>query len=333
MSEALSGPCQLRVNVEQWPLAKPFRISGYTFESLDLLVVELEQTGHQGRGEAAGIYYKKDTPRAIKQTIESLRATIERGITRDELQRLLPPGGARNALDCALWDLEAKVRGGSVWDLAQVGPPRELLTTFTCGADAPEVMVATARSYNHARALKLKLTGEPIDAERVQAVRDACPEVWLAVDANQGFTRDALDRLMPVLVDARVALIEQPYPIGEEHWLQGYQSPIPIAADESAQCLADLPTLVGRFNVVNIKLDKCGGLTEALAIAREAQRYGLSTMVGNMLGTSLAMAPAFVVGQLCSVVDLDGPVFLKEDREPHVAYRDGHITCPKAVWG
>jgi L-alanine-DL-glutamate epimerase-like enolase superfamily enzyme len=138
---------------------------------------------------------------------------------------------------------------------------------------------------------------------------------------------------MPVLVDARVQLIEQPYPIGEDGWLDGYRSPIPIAADESAQCRADLPKLAGRFDMVNIKLDKCGGLTEGLAIAREARRYGLNAMVGNMLGTSLAMAPAFIVGQLCTVVDLDGPVFLEKDREPSVRYRDGHIDCPAALWG
>lgn len=333
MTKLPDGPLQLRVSVESWPLVTPFRIAGYTFESIDLLLVELEKDGAIGRGEGAGVYYKKDTPAGMKQTIESLRGSIERGIDRAALQRLLPPGGARNALDCALWDLEAKLSGRPVWDRADVGSPRELVTTFTCGAEDPDVMVATARRYNDARALKLKLTGDRTDADRVRAVRAAFPGVWLAVDANQGFTRTTLDSLMPVLVDARVQLIEQPYPIGEEAWLDGYRSPIPIAADESVQCLADLPKLVGRFNVVNIKLDKCGGLTEGLAIAREARRHGLGAMVGNMLGTSLAMAPAFIVGQLCTVVDLDGPVFLERDRQPPVQYHDGHISCPETLWG
>lgn len=333
MTKLPDGPLQLRVSVEPWPLVTPFRIAGYTFESIDLLMVELEKDGVVGRGEGAGVYYKKDAPAGMKQTIESLRGAIERGIDRQALQQLLPPGGARNALDCALWDLEAKLSGRPVWDRADVGSPRELVTTFTCGAEDPDVMVATARGYNDARALKLKLTGDPIDADRVRAVRAAFPSVWLAVDANQGFTRATLDALMPVLVDARVQLIEQPYPIGEEAWLDGYRSPIPLAADESVQCLADLQKLVGRFNVVNIKLDKCGGLTEGLAIAREARRHGLSAMVGNMLGTSLAMAPAFIVGQLCTVVDLDGPVFLKRDRQPSVQYHDGHISCPETLWG
>jgi L-alanine-DL-glutamate epimerase-like enolase superfamily enzyme len=194
-------------------------------------------------------------------------------------------------------------------------------------------MAAGARHYRDAKAIKLKLTGEPQDANRVSAVRDARPDVWLGVDANQGFTRPFLETLIPVLVAANVALIEQPYPVGQESLLDGFASPIPIAADESAQCFADLASLVGRFQTVNIKLDKCGGLTEGLAMAREAARLGLEVMVGNMLGTSLAMAPSFLLGQLCSVVDLDGPIFLAEDRTPAVCYRDGMIECPEVLWG
>jgi L-alanine-DL-glutamate epimerase-like enolase superfamily enzyme len=194
------------------------------------------------------------------------------------------------------------------------------------------MMAVAAREYMDARAIKLKLTGEPTDGLRVRAVRDARPSVWLGVDANQGFTRPSLERLMPVLEEARVALIEQPFPIGQEFLLDGFRSPIPVAADESAQSLSDLPGLLGRFDVVNIKLDKCGGLTEALAMARRARELGLETMVGNMLGTSLAMAPAFLVGQLCRIVDLDGPVFLKSDRPQCFHYSDGLIVCPEAVW-
>jgi L-alanine-DL-glutamate epimerase-like enolase superfamily enzyme len=229
--------------------------------------------------------------------------------------------------------LEAKLGGRAAWQLAGLEKPRPLLTTFTCGAEAPETMAATARAYANARAIKVKLTGEPIDAERVRAVREAKAGAWLGVDANQGFTRASLLKLMPVLQEARVALIEQPFPIGQESLLDGLQSPIPIAADESVQTLADVPGLAGRVQVINIKLDKCGGLTEGLAMARRARELGLDCMVGNMLGTSLAMAPAFLVGQLCKIVDLDGPVFLKADRAIAVEYTDGTIRCPQALWG
>jgi L-alanine-DL-glutamate epimerase-like enolase superfamily enzyme len=177
------------------------------------------------------------------------------------------------------------------------------------------------------------LTGQPNDADRVRAVREARADVWLGVDANQGFTRESLERLLPTLMETNVALIEQPFPIGQDALLDGFQSPIPLAADESAQGLADIAGLVGRFNVVNIKLDKCGGLTEGLAMARAAREHGLDTMVGNMMGTSLAMAPAFLVGQLCQVVDLDGPVFQKTDRAITVQYADGFITCHATLWG
>jgi L-alanine-DL-glutamate epimerase-like enolase superfamily enzyme len=327
------GPLTLRTEIERWPLVAPFRITGYTWEVLDTLLVSLGKDGYVGRGEAHGVYYLHDNPASMIKQIESLRTTIEGGISRESLQSILPPGGARNAMDCALWDLEAKLRGRSAWQIAELGNPQPLLTTFTCGADEPKKMAALARAYTDARAIKLKLTGEPIDAERVRAVREAREDVWLGVDANQGFTRAFLERLMPTLTETRVALIEQPFPIGQESLLDGFQSPIPVAADESVQSLSDIPRVVGRFNVVNIKLDKCGGLTEGLAMARAARDLGIETMVGCMTATSLAMAPAFLVGQLCSVVDLDGPVFLKSDRAIPVQYTDGFISCPQQLWG
>jgi L-alanine-DL-glutamate epimerase-like enolase superfamily enzyme len=333
MKAKVIGPLTLRTEIEQWPLAMPFRITGYTFYAIDVLVVSLEKDGQVGRGEAAGIYYKNDKPVSMIKQIESLRTTIEAKISRDSLQKMLPPGGARNALDCALWDLEAKLSRQFAWQIAGLENPRPLLTTFTCAADDPERMAATARAYTNARAIKLKLTGEPIDSERVRAVRKAREDVWLGIDANQGFTHASLEQLMPMLIEMRVALIEQPFPIGQEALLDGFQSPIPIAADESAQTITDIPELVGRFNCVNIKLDKCGGLTEGLAMVRTARNCGLDTMVGNMIGTSLAMAPAFLVGQLCQVVDLDGPVFLKGDRALAVQYAHGLIMCPAMLWG
>jgi L-Ala-D/L-Glu epimerase len=194
-------------------------------------------------------------------------------------------------------------------------------------------MALDALAYTQARAIKLKLTGHAEDADRVRAVRAARPDVWLGIDANQGFTRASLEALMPVLVAARVVLIEQPLPVGEEAELEGFDSPIYLAADESVQCSADLPALAGRFNVINIKLDKCGGLTEGLAMARCAAGLGFEVMVGNMLGTSLGMAPSVLIGQLCMVVDLDGPIFLDVDRASPVVYEDGLISSPETLWG
>jgi len=328
------GKLTLAVAVEKLRLSSPFRISGYVFEHQDAVVVTLGDGEFHGRGEASGVYYLGDNAPEMVAAIEAKRGAIESGIDRAGLQRLLPPGGARNALDCALWDLDAHRGGKEVWQLAGLPPPKALVTTFTLGADDPDVMAAGASKYAQARALKMKLTGDiDLDIARVRAVRRARPHTWLGVDANQGYSMLDLDPLLTVLVDADVALLEQPLKRGSEAGLDGFTSPIPIAADESALSLADLPSLVGRFNVVNIKLDKCGGLTEGLAMAHEARRLGLNVMVGNMVGTSLAMAPAFVLGQLCDVVDLDGPIFLAHDRNPGVSYDEGMVWCSDQVWG
>jgi L-Ala-D/L-Glu epimerase len=323
----------LKVDVEQWPLSAPFRITGYTFETARVVTVTLEKEGRRGRGEASGVYYLKDDVSAMVRQIEQVRARIEAGIDRNTLQHILPRGGARNAVDCALWDLEAKLLERPAWQIAGLAEPRPLLTTFTVGAGTPDKMALGALAYTQAKAIKLKLTGGPDDGACVQAVRAARPDVWLAVDANQGFTRESLLRLMPILVEARVQLIEQPFRIGEEAHIDGVDSPIPIAADESVQDFQDIRAMADRFTVINIKLDKCGGLTEGLAMAHECRRLGLDVMVGNMTGTSLAMAPAFLVGQLCDVVDLDGPVFLKKDRSPSIEYDEGMICSPANVWG
>jgi L-Ala-D/L-Glu epimerase / N-acetyl-D-glutamate racemase len=333
MSSKRIGRLAVSAQVECWPLREPFRITGYTWEAIEVVLVRLEHQGEVGWGEASGVYYRGETAASMVQQIESLRTQVEAGISRDSLQTLLPPGGARNALDCALWDLEAHVTRRAAWQIAGLDSPRPLLTTYTCSAQSPEKMARAARVYQSARAIKIKLTGEPSDADRVCAVREARPDVWLGVDANQGFTRHTMERLMPTLTHAGVQLIEQPFPIGREALLDGFRSPIPVAADESAQSLADLPGLAGRFDVINIKLDKCGGLTEGLALVRAARELGLQSMVGNMIGTSLAMAPAFLVGQLCTVVDLDGPVFLKTDRAAPAEYDDGRMSCPERLWG
>lgn len=324
----------LEVRNDNLRLKAPFRISGYTFHESPITLVTLRDKEFVGVGEAAGVYYLGDTPEKMRTTIESKRDAIVSRPTREELRDLLPPGGARNAVDCALWELEAARAGGPVSELAGVKNPRALLTTFTVSAKTPEEMAAGAKAYAQAKAIKLKLTGElEIDRERVRAVRQARPDVWLGVDANQGYTRTTLEQLLPVLVETRVSLLEQPCARGEESILDGIEHAIPIAADESVQGLAEVEALVGRFDVVNIKLDKCGGLTEGLMIGERARALGMKVMVGNMIGTSWAMAPAFVLGQQCDVVDLDGPIFLTEDRNPSVVYEDGLIRCPDAVWG
>jgi L-alanine-DL-glutamate epimerase-like enolase superfamily enzyme len=325
---------RLSWRVETHHLSAPFRISGRVFETSDVVVVELGDAEFTGRGEAAGVYYLDDDSAHMVAELEAHRDAIERGAGRDELRERMPRGGARNAVDCALWELEAKRGRTTAHHLAGIAQPKPLITTFTLGADEPEAMAEGARRYAGARAIKVKLTGDlDVDIARVAAVRKARPDVWLGVDANQGFGRDQLDPLVDTLQRHRVSLLEQPLARGSEADLDGYRSPIPIAADESALGLDDVPGLVGRFDVINIKLDKCGGLTEALLIAEEARRLGLGVMVGNMVGTSLAMAPAYIVGQHCDVVDLDGPTFLSADRTPSVEYRDGMIACPDEVWG
>jgi len=325
---------ELRIAVEKLRLAAPFHISGFVFEEQDVVIATLDDGRHQCRGEASGVYYLKDTAQTMIAAIEAKRAQIEAGIDRAGLRELLPPGGARNAVDCALWELDARRSATPVWKLAGVPAPRPLVTTFTLGADSPQKMAAGALNYAQARSLKLKLTGDlDLDIARVEAVRAARPDCWIGVDANQGYGIGALDPLIEALTRCQVSLLEQPIKRDRESDLEGYISTIPIAADESALCLADLPGLVGRFQVVNIKLDKCGGLTEGLAMAREARRLGLRVMVGNMVGSSLAMAPAFVLGQLCDVVDLDGPIFLSKDRVPGMKYVDGTAWSDDRIWG
>lgn len=331
---SITIPVKMQVQVERLRLKSPFRISGYTFTEVPVAVVTLESERARGRGEAAGVYYLNDTPEQIVDTLEAHRSTIENGIDRQRLMQLLPVGGARNALDCALWDLEAKHVGKPVWALSGLDRVAPRITTFTLSADGPPAVVRAAEALPHAVALKLKLDGDvETDKERVRAVRQLRPDVWIGVDANQGYTLQSLTEVMPVFIEAGVKLVEQPLPRGCEAELEGFDSPIPLAADESVQGLADVPGLVGRFQVVNIKLDKCGGLTEALAMVQEARRLGLHAMVGNMVGSSLAMAPAFVVAQSCDYVDLDGPVFLAEDRNPSVTYQEGCVYCSSTIWG
>jgi L-alanine-DL-glutamate epimerase-like enolase superfamily enzyme len=321
------------LDIERWPYRYPLRITGHEWTHVEVAVVEIEDDGRRGRGECAGVYYRGDTAERCLADIERVADRFTLGVSRRELLDLLPAGGARNALDAALWDLEAKAKGRPVWELVGSPAPQPLLTTHTLGADEPERMVERALAFSEAKALKLKLTGMSDDAERVREVRRARPDVWLGVDANQGFTRASLEALMPTLLEADVRLIEQPFAVGRDADLEGMHVPIELAADESAQDLDDVARVATRFGVINIKLDKCGGLTRALEIEAEARQRGLKVMVGCMGGTSLAMAPAYVLGLRCDLVDLDGPLLLARDRSPAVRYEAGRITCAPEVWG
>jgi len=328
-------PRTLAVERKSLPLAHPFRISGHVFTTSDVIEVTLCDGPHFGRGEAAGVYYLGDRVPEMMSGVEQAREAIERGIDREELRTLLPAGGARNALDAALWELEAKQADTPVWQLAGLdAAPRPIVTTFTLGAEDPEVMARRATEFAEPRAIKIKLTGDlPLDIARVAAVRAAKPQCWLGVDANQGFGIADLDALVEGLTAHDVQLLEQPLARGREADLDGYDCPIAIAADESVLTLADVAGAIGRFQVINIKLDKCGGLTEGLEMARAARAHGLKVMVGNMVGSSLSMAPAFVLGQLCDIVDLDGPIFLAKDRVPAITYERGTVWCGEDIWG
>ena len=329
-------PIELSYQLQALTLREPFHIAGYTFTEMPTVQLQLRSGQYQGRSEASGVYYLEDRPADMPAQLETFRDALRDGLDREQLRQRMPAGGARNALDCALWELQAQRAGRSVWQLAGLSAPRPLRTTFTLGAADPAVMAADACAglCAQALALKLKLTGETlIDIERVREVRHARPEVWLGVDANQGYTPASIEALLPVLASCKIELLEQPFARGAEQDMRLVDFPLPTAADESCLHLDELDAMVGLFDVINIKLDKCGGLTEGLLMARRASQLGLKVMVGNMGGTSLAMAPAFVLGQLCEVVDLDGPTILARDCSPAVHYEEGFIFSPAALWG
>ena len=324
----------MHVATDPMPFKQPLRIAGHIFSGIPAVRVRLEGGGISGRGEASGVYYTGDTVDHMLAALEAHRTLIEAEPSREELRHLMPAGGARNAVDAALWERDSLRRGEPVWKLAGVQAPRPLVTTFTLSADPPNAMLRQLEIYADARAIKLKLDGDlDADRERIQLVRMKRPDVWFMVDANQGYPLDSLDALFPALVEAGVALLEQPVARGSESGLEFVRSPIPIAADESLLTLEDLEGLAGRFQVANIKLDKCGGLTEALLMQERARRLGLRVMVGNMAGSSLAAAPAFLLGQTCDFVDLDGPSFIAKDLSPAVSFSEGMIHCSEAVWG
>ena len=324
---------RLSVRLEAWPLASAFRISRGAKSEARVIVAEIADGPHAGRGEAVPYPRYDETPEGAREEMESVRDPVEDGLTREDLLDALPPGAARNALDCALWDLEAKQAGQPAWALAGLEAPRPCITAVTLSLDTPENMGKAAAQHAHLPLLKLKVTGEG-DAERIRAVRENAPGARLIVDANEGWTPPMLDDLLPALAALGVEMVEQPLPAADDVALEGRRLALPLCADESCHTSADLPRLKGRYPMVNIKLDKTGGLTEALALAKEAQTMGFRIMVGSMVGTSLAMAPAALLAGYADYVDLDGPLLLARDRTPGLSY-DGAVMAPPepSLWG
>ena len=320
------------VEIVRLELKEPFVISDRTFRQCETIRVTVNDDDLAGRGEAVGVYYLGETVDSIKSQADDYFGAAKEPFSISGLQHALPPGGARNAIDCALWDLRCKQEGRRIWTYFDI-VPRPLHTVFTLGIGNPSELAEKAKALTGARSVKQKL-GVAYPIESVEAVRRVLPDIEIVVDVNQGWTIDELKSYAPYLAKLGVAMIEQPLPRGEDALLADFTSPIPLGADESCQHTGELDSLRG-YSVVNIKLDKTGGLTHAMILAREARKSGYALMVGNMVGTSLAMAPGYVVGQLCRYVDLDGPWLIREDVPHGIDYSvEGGIVPPLAnLWG
>ena len=316
-----------------FPLKAPFAITGHTFTTSDTIRVVLERDGVRGRGEAAGVYYQGESPDSIAAQLEAVAARVTADMTGDAIHALLPAGGARNALDCAVWDYRSKRVGVSIWQLLAI-TPRPLSSVATIGIDTPQAMGEAARRLSRYPDLKIKLDGDDPIA-RLEAIRAARPEASLIVDVNQGWSFDELKEYTPAARRLGVAMIEQPLPRGGDQELEGFSSVVPLGADESCLDVSEYETAARRYDVINIKLDKCGGLSAGLKLVELARRDGKGLMVGNMVGSSLAMAPAYVIGQYCQYVDIDGPLLLDRDIDDGLRYGDGGtVSVPSpALWG
>jgi len=324
---------ELSVQIERWPIAGAFAISRGRKTEAVVVVAELSDGTHRGRGEAVPYARYGETPDGIMAKIEALRPALRQGLDRDKLQRVLGPGAARNALDCAYWDVNARQAGRRAYELAGLSVPAPQTTAYTISLGSPAEMAAAAERAAWRPLLKVKLGGGD-DRERIAAVRRAAPRAGLIVDANEGWNADNVDENLAACADAGVTLIEQPLPEGRDQALARGKRPIPVCADESVHDRASLAGLAGKYDAVNIKLDKAGGLTEALALAAEARQRGFAIMVGCMVATSLAMAPAMLVAQQADFVDLDGPLLLAKDRADGLRY-EGSLVYPSesALWG
>ena len=328
----------LAVRRESWPIRGGFTISRGTKTTAEVVVAELSMTEPDGRtvtgrGECVPYARYGESVGGIVEAIESLRDRLADGLDRLGLQHVLPAGAARNALDCAFWDLEAKRAGHRVWQLLGLSAPQPVTTAYSLSLDEPEAMGRAAADNAERPLLKLKLAGAD-DLARVEAVRENAPNARLIVDANEGWSLDDYVELAPKLARLGVVLIEQPLPAGRDAPLAGLPRPVPVCADESCHATESLAGIAGRYDAVNIKLDKTGGLTEALALKQAALAQGYQIMVGCMLATSLAMAPAVLIAQGAAFVDLDGPLLLKRDRPEGLRYQGSTLHPPEpALWG
>lgn len=323
----------LKATVEHWPLTTPFRISRSVRTQADLVVAEVAQGEVVGRGEGAPIPRYGDTVESCVAQLQALAPRIAAGLTRRELLEALPAGAARNALDCALWDLEARLAGRSVADLIGRVPRGTVTTALTVGLGTPAEMGAAAGKLAGHPLIKVKVNADD-PAAQIAAVRAAAPHAVLIVDANEAWDMALVRAMQPHLATARVSLLEQPLPAAEDVALAGFQPLVPICADESCHLAEDVPDLAGRYQAVNIKLDKTGGLTAALDLLAAARAHGLLVMTGCMICTSLSVAPAFQIAEQSDFVDLDGPIWLAKDREGGVVLAEAVLTAPSgALWG
>ncbi len=320
-------------SIDRWPLKQPFRFAGYTITDLECVHVRLSRNGITAQGEGVLPVVFDVTVEDVRRQLSGVAEGLAQGARIGALCQALPPGPARNALDCALWDLRAKENGRDIWQLAGLAPVADRLEVDeTIGLGTPSEMAGAAKASAH-RVLKIKLDGGQI-VERIRSIRTARPEAELIVDANQSWSVDLLTQHGGELASLGVRMIEQPLPRGQDAALRDLTCPVPIFADESCHVAADVPALVGLYQGVNIKLDKTGGLTESLALARAARAAGMGVMVGCMAGTSLSMAPAYVIAGLSDWADLDGPLLLAQDRTPPMTYAQGTLArFAPALWG
>jgi L-alanine-DL-glutamate epimerase-like enolase superfamily enzyme len=323
---------KIEAREEVWPLKEVFRISRGSRTDARVVVVTVSDGEHVGRGEGVPIKrYNQNTASVLAQ-MESIKS--HKNLDRNKVEDLLPPGAARDALDCALWDLEAKISGKRVWELANIPMVDQVETSFTISLDTPDKMAAAANAAATRPILKLKLGGEHLDLSRVEAVRQAAPNTRLLIDANESWSPEHYRKIVSALKELGVELIEQPFPADADEFLESLDHPIPLCADESCHTTAELQRLKNRYEVINVKLDKTGGLTEALRLCQRAREGGFKLLIGCMVGTSLGMAPARVLASFADYVDLDGPLLLAADRQHGLPYQNGKIGIPsRELWG
>jgi len=317
---------------EIWPLKEVFRISRGSRTEAQVVVVTVSDGKHTGRGEGVPIKRYNQNIASVLAQIESVKRVPN--LDRHLAQKLLPTGAARNALDCALWDLEAKRSGKRMWELANLPIVDQVETSFTISLDSPEKMAASAKANSNQRILKLKLGGDALDLQRVEAVREAAPMSRLLIDANESWSPKHYRKIIPALKGLGVELVEQPFPADADEVLESLDHPVPVCADESCHTTTDLPRLKNRYEVINVKLDKTGGLTEALRLCEQARESGFKLLIGCMVGTSLSMAPARLLASAAEWVDLDGPLLLARDCDHALPYENGRIGIPpRELWG